>query len=96
MRPSSPWAAKRAMRTTSIARSGSMKLEGWNWPMKATWLGRARGAPPRTRIVPESGGNRPAMVLSNVVLPEPFEPTRARTVPRSSLKSISATTVSRP
>src|SRR4051794_31568947 len=42
---------------------------------------------PSTRIVPESGGNKPVSIRINVVLPAPFCPSRPRITPRSTVKS---------
>ena len=43
---------------------------------------------PSTRISPSLGGSRPAIILSNVVLPQPDGPTTTTNSPSPTVKSI--------
>ncbi len=90
----SPRCAKRAMRTTSMARSGRMKLEARLWARYATRRGLAPGSRPRTRRRPACGRSRPTRVRSSVDLPEPLVPTSASDVPVSTRRSMPSTTMS--
>jgi hypothetical protein len=51
---------------------------------------------PFQRIAPARGRRRPEMVLSVVVLPAPFEPTRATISPSATVKEIPFKTSLRP
>ena len=60
--------------------TGRFRYSGASWATKAMWSsapGEPGGSPPSTVSVPAVGLVRPTAMVSRVVLPAPFGPTRA-------------------
>ena len=55
----------------------------------------SRGALPKTEMTPELGCSRPRIILMVVDLPDPLGPSRPKTSPRRTSRSISLTAFTR-